>query len=55
LGRQGASLLPAFVFWYRREEKEKLKKKIGVVGVGVVGGYIGAHLSRAGENVTLLA
>jgi 2-dehydropantoate 2-reductase len=31
-----------------------LKKKIVIIGAGAVGGYIGAHLSRAGEDVTLI-
>jgi 2-dehydropantoate 2-reductase len=29
-------------------------KRIAVVGAGAVGGYIGAHLARAGERVTLI-
>jgi 2-dehydropantoate 2-reductase len=28
-------------------------KKIAIVGVGAVGGYTGAHMVRAGEDVTL--
>ena len=29
-------------------------KKIAIVGVGAVGGYTGAHMARAGEDVTLI-
>ena len=29
-------------------------KRIAVVGVGAVGGYTGAHMARAGEDVTLI-
>ena len=29
-------------------------KRIAVVGCGAVGGYIAAHLTRAGERVTLI-
>ena len=29
-------------------------KRIAVVGVGAVGGYTGAHMVRAGEDVTFI-
>ena len=29
-------------------------KRIVIVGVGAVGGYTGAHMARAGENVTFV-
>ena len=29
-------------------------KRIAVVGTGAVGGYTGAHMARAGEDVTLI-
>ena len=29
-------------------------KRIAVVGVGAVGGYTGAHMARAGEDVTFI-
>ncbi|TMJ77389.1 MAG: 2-dehydropantoate 2-reductase, partial [Alphaproteobacteria bacterium] len=28
--------------------------KIAIVGAGAVGGYVGAHMVQAGENVTLI-
>ena len=31
-----------------------MDKRIAVVGVGAVGGYTGAHMVRAGEDVTLI-
>src|SRR6266478_9701399 len=31
-----------------------LGKRIAVVGVGAVGGYTGAHMVRAGEDVTFI-
>jgi 2-dehydropantoate 2-reductase len=30
----------------------RMERKIAIVGAGVVGGYVGAHMLRAGENVT---
>jgi ketopantoate reductase len=29
-------------------------KRIAAVGTGAVGGYTGAHMARAGEDVTLI-
>ena len=29
-------------------------KRIGIIGVGAVGGYTGAHMARAGEDVTFI-
>ena len=29
-------------------------KKIVIVGAGAVGGYTGAHMAKAGEDVTLI-
>jgi 2-dehydropantoate 2-reductase len=29
-------------------------KRIAIVGVGAVGGYTGAHMARAGEDVTFI-
>lgn len=31
-----------------------MSKRIAIVGAGAVGGYIGAHLARAGQRVTLI-
>lgn len=31
-----------------------MKKRIAVVGAGAVGGYLGGHLSRTGQDVTLI-
>ena len=30
------------------------KKKIAIVGAGAVGGYAGAHMVQAGEDVTFI-
>ena len=29
-------------------------RKIAIVGAGAVGGYAGAHMARAGEDVTFI-
>ena len=29
-------------------------KKIAIVGIGAVGGYTGAHMARAGKDVTFI-
>ena len=31
-----------------------MKPRIAIVGTGAIGGYIGAHFTRAGEDVTLI-
>ena len=31
-----------------------MKKRIAIVGAGAVGCYLGGHLSRAGNDVTLI-
>ena len=31
-----------------------MAKRIAVVGTGAVGGYTGAHMARAGEDVTFI-
>ena len=31
-----------------------MRKRIAIVGAGAVGGYIGAHLARAGQRITLI-
>ena len=31
-----------------------MKKRIAVVGAGAVGGYLGGHLARTGNDVTLI-
>jgi 2-dehydropantoate 2-reductase len=31
-----------------------MKKKIAIIGVGAVGGYCGAHMAQAGEDVTFI-
>ena len=31
-----------------------MSKKVAIVGVGAVGGYTGAHMVQAGEDVTFL-
>ena len=30
-------------------------KRIAIVGTGAVGGYAGAHMAQAGEDVTFIA
>jgi 2-dehydropantoate 2-reductase len=35
-------------------EKKKMRKRIAVVGAGAVGGYLGGHLARTGQDVTLI-
>src|SRR3954471_1262653 len=38
-----------------RQHKEKVMgKRIAVVGVGALGGYVGGNLAHAGEDVTLI-
>jgi len=34
--------------------RSKVSKRIAIVGVGAVGGYSGAHMARAGEDVTFI-
>ena len=31
-----------------------MKKHIAIIGAGAVGGYVGGHLTRAGEDVSLV-
>src|SRR5216683_5179208 len=38
----------------RKCQGESMGRKIAIMGAGAVGGYAGAHMARAGENVTFL-
>lgn len=38
----------------RLGKKREMGKRIAVVGAGAIGGYVGAHLARAGEDVLLI-
>jgi 2-dehydropantoate 2-reductase len=33
---------------------QRAKKRVAIVGAGAIGGYMGAHMTRAGEDVTLI-
>src|SRR6476661_4209636 len=35
-------------------EVSSMKKRIAIVGAGAVGGYLGGHLARTGNDVTLI-
>src|SRR5262249_5306203 len=37
-----------------RRLRQSMGKRIAIVGTGAVGGYAGAHMARAGEDVTFL-
>jgi 2-dehydropantoate 2-reductase len=37
-----------------REEERMAGKRVVIVGAGAVGGYIGAHMTRAGHDVTMV-
>jgi 2-dehydropantoate 2-reductase len=39
---------------YAAEVEEHMAKRIAIVGVGAVGGYTGAHMAQAGEDVTFI-
>jgi 2-dehydropantoate 2-reductase len=39
---------------YRERREESISRKIAIVGAGAVGGYAGAHMARAGEDVTFI-
>src|SRR3954451_10246251 len=42
---------------YRRSSRDQeplMGKKIAIVGAGAVGGYVGAHMVQAGEDVTFI-
>jgi 2-dehydropantoate 2-reductase len=39
---------------HRRERRFYVKKRIVIVGAGAVGGYVGGHLARSGEDIRLI-
>src|SRR5882672_4196695 len=46
----------ADVVAYRKkmQGEERMGRKIAIVGAGAVGGYAGAHMAQAGEDVTFI-
>ena len=40
--------------WRRPSGRKTMKPKIAIVGAGAVGGYTGAHMVQAGEDVTFI-
>jgi phosphoglycerate dehydrogenase-like enzyme len=40
--------------WAARNARGSMGRKIAVVGTGAVGGYVGAHMVQAGEDVTFI-
>ena len=34
--------------------EESVSRKIAIIGAGAVGGYVGAHMVQAGEDVTFI-
>src|SRR5262245_35795443 len=38
----------------RNAGEESVRPKIAIVGAGAVGGYVGAHMVQAGEDVTFI-
>jgi 2-dehydropantoate 2-reductase len=38
----------------KKRKGEIMGRKIAIVGAGAVGGYVGAHMAQAGEDVTFI-
>src|SRR5258708_3155837 len=38
----------------KKRKGESMGRKIAIVGTGAVGGYVGAHMVQAGEDVTFI-
>src|SRR5262245_29755701 len=45
---------PAPVTYHVSRRWRKMGKHIAIIGAGAVGGYVGGHLARAGEDVSLV-
>src|SRR2546425_9591167 len=43
-----------FVVCRKKDAGGSMGRKIAIVGVGAVGGYAGAHMAQAGEDVTFI-
>src|SRR5882724_5868418 len=58
--RPGSAKVPpndertGFVLVRKKRQGESMGRKIAIVGAGAVGGYAGAHMVQAGEDVTFI-
>src|SRR2546427_11556957 len=43
-----------FVVCRKKDAGGSMGRKIAIIGVGAVGGYAGAHMAQAGEDVTFI-